>query len=408
MHMRYPLYACLIVLLLADACTDSTKEVTHVFSKTGWSYSCPYLTRDASGQIILTWAAEDSTGRFSQVWLARIQADSPFRVIAVQAISHTEGVHPHGENLPKLACTPDGYWMLVFGTAAHRSRNPYAGELRYVISSDGGYHWSTDYPLVSDRSSHDQRYAALWPLAVHRVMIIWMDDRLKTQPEGSTLFLGNFNLANRRIEEKPVAYNLCPCCRTAIMIDSNHVVHLAFRKIFPDSVRDIVHMASVDTGKTFTTVRVSPDHWKIDACPHSGPSLTMNRYGLQVVWYTLAQGQGIFYTYSADEGLHFAPRQQVSGFNASAKHGQIASLPNGQLIIAWDEYPLHDVTAHQRIGLQLRKANGMWLRTWYIHDSLANDQFPVLLPLNNHQVMLAYTRQRGHMSDVVCRIVNLP
>lgn len=401
-----------LFFLLWSSCRTQQPEVAYVFQQPGWNFSCPSLTSDHHGHVLLTWAAMDTAGNRSRLWMARIGVH-PLRVMEKFAVPHTDGVYPHGENLPKLACTNTGFWVLAFGTPALRSSNPYAGEVKYVYTTDAGKHWSAAMPCVTDTSSHDQRYFSLAPISAQEIAIIWMDDRLKVHPEGSTLFFGIVHPDGKITGNTPIAYNLCPCCRTAMLVDSQQVLHVAFRQILSDSIRDIVYMASFDHGQHFTRPkRVSADNWAIHACPHSGPSLAENAQGLQVVWYTLAQGRGIFYTHAA--WRQFAPRQQVSDFNASAKHAQIQALPDGRLVIAWDEYPSVNgqnqqqaIAAHQRIGLQLRTADGKWLKTWYVSERGYDVQYPVLYPIGNNQLILAYTRQQGRDAAVVCRMVTM-
>ena len=55
------------------------------------------------------------------------------------------------------------------------------------------------------------------------------------------------------------------------------------------------YLHSSDFGKTFTKpVALFEDHWKVNACPHAGPSLASSSKGLQAAWYTGAEsGNGI-------------------------------------------------------------------------------------------------------------------
>lgn len=407
--MMRKIYGSLLIIGLMGwiSCSRSEKNVDRIFQQRGWNFSCPFLTSDSQGHILLTWAGMDSTGRHSQIWIARFNRQT-LQLQDVAPVPHTEGVYPHGENLPKLACASNGVWILAFGTPAHHSSNPYAGEVKYVVSTDAGKHWSEAHPLVNDTTSHDQRYFSLIPFSDNRFFIIWMDDRLKTKAEGSTLYFAELSPAKGILYEKPIAYQLCPCCRTAMLYDSTkHALHIAFRQIIHDSIRDIMHMVSFDQGQTFQEPqRVSFDNWVVDACPHSGPSLADYGGNLHIVWYTLGGGRGIFYARTTDDKL-FTYKQQVSDFNMSAKHAQIAALPDGRLVIAWDEYPLHSTTAHQRIGLQLRDTDGKWVKTWYIADTTGDLQFPVLLPVSRHQLFIAYTRQQGRHSAVICRTWDL-
>jgi len=187
--MMRKIYGSLLIIGLMGwiSCSHSEKNVGRIFQQRGWNFSCPFLTSDSQGHILLTWAGMDSSGRHSQIWIARFNRQT-LQLQDVAPVPHTEGVYPHGENLPKLACASNGVWILAFGTPAHHSSNPYAGEVKYVVSTDAGKHWSEAHPLVNDTTSHDQRYFSLIPFSDNRFFIIWMDDRLKTKAEGSTLY----------------------------------------------------------------------------------------------------------------------------------------------------------------------------------------------------------------------------
>ncbi len=64
-------------------------------------------------------------------------------------------------------------------------------------------------------------------------------------------------------------------------------MHVLYRGIIDDSIRDMVHMMSTDAGKTFTAPeRISNDNWVLNGCPHTGPAMTENADGLHFSWFT--------------------------------------------------------------------------------------------------------------------------
>jgi hypothetical protein len=145
-------------------------------------------------------------------------------------------------------------------------------------------------------------------------------------------------------EEARVATDVCFCCKTAV-VTAGAATYVAWRHVYPTNLRDIAVARSTDGGLTFSApVRVSEDHWQIDACPEDGPSLAVTPDGtVHVVWPTLIKPaedrKGIFYSFSTDGGRAFAPRMRLDrdeDRNRQAAHPQIA-VTKGGLMVVWDE-----------------------------------------------------------------------
>lgn len=106
----------------------------------------------------------------------------------------------------------------------------------------------------------------------------------------------------------------CPCCRTSLALGPDGSVYVAWRKIFPGDVRDIVvARAGPELDGFSEPVRVHEDGWVFPGCPHAGPSLAVDAEGrLLVGWYTGREGrQGLWYTHSGDGGRSFAPPMPI-------------------------------------------------------------------------------------------------
>ena len=159
------------------------------------------------------------------------------------------------------------------------------------------------------------------------VAIVWLDNRKDTEREGSSLYFAATSGRGGFAGERRVAQQCCQCCRTDLFVDRSGGLHVLYRGILQDSIRDMVHTVSVDGGRSFTAPRqVSPDNWVIQGCPHTGPAMTENDKGLHFAWYTGGQKKGSFYTNSANSGQSFAPSDSVSHLG---KHPQLATLADG-------------------------------------------------------------------------------
>ena len=140
--------------------------------------------------------------------------------------------------------------------------------------------------------------------------------------------------------EHVVQPNVCFCCKTAVAT-SGEQVFVAWRHIYPGSLRDIAVARSTDNGATFAgPIRVSEDGWKIDACPDDGPSMVADGHGgIHIAWPTLIAGdtprKGIFY--STLTGEVFAPRIRLDADDADPAHPQMASDEHTNTAVVWDE-----------------------------------------------------------------------
>ena len=117
--------------------------------------------------------------------------------------------------------------------------------------------------------------------------------------------------ANRK-----VASEACPCCKTALAVSADGTLYAGWRQVLPGSFRHIAVASSTDGGTKFSKpIIVSDDHWVLQGCPVSGPSLSVDRAGgLKVVWYAAGEGNepGIYFAESKDQGRTFTPRHLLS------------------------------------------------------------------------------------------------
>jgi hypothetical protein len=141
--------------------------------------------------------------------------------------------------------------------------------------------------------------------------------------------------------ERSVDTNVCFCCKTAVAAAGEHV-YVAYRDVYPGSLRDISVARSDDNGATFgQPIRVSEDGWKIEACPDDGPAMVADGHaGIHIVWPTLVAGErprkGIFY--STLNGESFTSRLRLDAGDADPAHPQIASDFHTNTAVVWDEY----------------------------------------------------------------------
>jgi hypothetical protein len=353
--------------------------------------SCPFFTKDATGTPVISFGKE--TKEKEAVLCYALFSPNEKKFQQPIAIQSSKGVELHGENAPKIIFKPNGEIMAVWGINNASEKKKYGGLINYSQSFDNGKSWTKAMPLVKDTASIDQRYFDIDLLPNGEVSIIWLDSRTKTKEQGSTLYYAETKGSTGFQNEKPIAETTCQCCRTDMFISQNGTINAAFRDIINDEIRDMVLTYSTDNGKTFSQPsRISPDNWKINGCPHTGPTMTENQNGLHFAWYTSGGGSGVFYNNSADYGKSFSKRQIVSD-NPTAKHPQITTLDNKEVLIVWDEAITEGENFSVQIGLQHRKNNGEIASTKYISPKNGTAGFPVIKAINKNQFIVAWSQQ---------------
>jgi hypothetical protein len=146
--------------------------------------------------------------------------------------------------------------------------------------------------------------------------------------------------------EARVATDVCFCCKTSVAAGPDGTTYVAFRHIYPTNLRDMAVARLKPGSRVFDApVRVSEDHWQINACPEDGPSIAAGEDGtVHIAWPTLVEGasatrKAIFYSSSTDGGRTFAPRVRVDSddeASRTAAHPQLA-LAGSRVAIVWDE-----------------------------------------------------------------------
>ncbi|WP_291907719.1 sialidase family protein [Chitinophaga sp. CB10] len=389
-------------IIIVAACNNGEKPVTQFLSHAGVEAACPYITRDAAGRPAVSWIETDSAHN-SHIYFT-VSSDEGKSFATPVQVTASAGVYPHDENLPKLLFKPDGSIIVMFGTEANDPRNKYAGKVLYTQSFDGGRTWQPARPLVTDTAGYDQRYFDMTLLPNGEAAAIWLDNRKTATAEGSTLYFATTHGRNGFNNGQPVVETVCQCCRTKLLVDDDGAIHIVYRDIINDSIRDMVHQVSVDNGQHFSpAVRISADNWVVNGCPHTGPALGANKAGLHFAWFTMGHGKGVFYCRSADNGNTYTQKESLSAA-PMAKHPQLAIGNGGEVYIAWDEPVKAGDDFNSRIGFVHKSADGKTLESSFLTGDSTYANFPVVGTVDN-KVLVAYKQRVGKGTAVVCQVL---
>jgi hypothetical protein len=303
-------------------------------------------------------------------------------------------IEPHGESPPKLAYSPDGALNALYVvTRLEPGRRFPAAALRFVRSTDGGTHWSAPVSVTDDSTFGSHNFQALYAGHDGTLYASWLDGRtgkstvfMTRSTDGGQTWSPNLRVSNGEA---------CPCCRTTMASAPDGTLYLAWRRVFPGNVRDIVVARSTDHGASWQEpVRAHADDWVFDGCPHAGPSLQVDGAGrVHIAWWTGKQGAaGVWYARSDDGARTFGTPVPlgVAEFSKPA-HVQLALGGKDRLIAAWDDGTL----ATPRIVVRTSKDGGTtWSPTATLSDSGKVAGFPVIAA-HGERMAVAWSQQRS-------------
>lgn len=310
----------------------------------------PALAAMSHGPALGTSAALDKQHR---LWIVRVEpaANNAHVVLErsddrgatwqppIRVTVSAEPVSADGENRPKLAFGPRNE-IYVSWTSPTSAK--FTADIRFTRSLDGGKSWSAPMVVHRDRQVITHRFESMLVDKDGRIWLAWIDKRdlgaaqaEKREYRGAGIYYsysddrgaswrGDFKLADHS----------CECCRIALATDASGRAVAMWRHVFAPNERDHAFAVLQPDGNGIVVERVTFDRWKIDACPHHGPSLAMTADGVRhAVWFNQVEGEGrAFYgrlTGSMASGIQTLP--------AGASHADIATSGN-KVAVVWKRF----------------------------------------------------------------------
>lgn len=311
----------------------------------------------------------------------------------VQVNPQAEAIGAEGDSRPKIAM---GKQFEIYVSWTQLLDKPYTGHVRFARSLDGGKTFSVPLTVNGNLEVIGHRFDALTVGSDGRVYLAWLDKRdlieAKSRGDkygGSALYYavsddrgGSFKSNVKLIDHS------CDCCRIALAAPREGAPVAFWRHDYDDNIRD--HALARLDGKN-EIIRVSHDEWKIEACPHHGPAISIASDNVfHLVWFDNAsKTHGLFYAQTADEGKTFSAPLHFGDEKHAAAHPDVLSLGR-EVFLVWKEFD-GEISSVQ----MMRSGDGglSWSQVQSIAMTHDASDHPVLVAFNNH-VWLSWNSKR--------------
>jgi len=313
----------------------------------------------------------------------------------------------HGEQSPSVAMTRSGIYALWQEQGAD-------GSLKIMSARSLTWGESFEKPVqVSDTGARAYRgFPSVGVAPNGDIYAVWLDERDITDPNQDTSAVYLAKSTDQGAVFAPnvrVGDQTCPCCRPSLAFGANGDVFVAWRRVFPGEIRNIVVSTSQDGGRTFgEPVKVHEDGWEIKGCPDSGPSLVESNGRLWIAWMTAGKDNRarILVSRSDEAARSFEKPIMVSGDVLDPNHPSMKAGNDGTLWLVFQG--------------RAPNTNGNWNKTQvYIVHIKENENFsnPTSIPGSNNsisyphialgnggQIFVAWTQPQGdHFTVMLSR-----
>lgn len=250
-----------------------------------------------------------------------------------------EAISAEGENRPKIAFAPDG------GTLVSWTRplaKPYTGEIRLARAADG-QRFAPPMTVHRDRREITHRFETLAITGSGQVLVAWIDKRDLEDAgsagrgyRGAAVYGALSDDGGRSFRpEAKLADHSCECCRIGVANDLDGRPLLMWRHVFEPNERDHALAKLAADGRPEAVVRATFDRWRVDACPHHGPSLAVAADGTRhAVWFNEKDGDGRVF-YGRLKSGRVEGQRAVGGDRAA--HADIAASGT-RVALVWKEF----------------------------------------------------------------------
>ncbi|MDI1231159.1 MAG: sialidase family protein [Methylobacter sp.] len=293
-------------------------------------------TFDGKGVLWITWVN-------NEYLYVQSSADKGTSFTApVRVNAKPEAIAADGESRPKIKLDAQGNIYLTWVLTLDKKRSTY---VRFSRSNDGGKRFSEPVTVNDNIEIIRHRFDSLAVGKNGEIFIAWLDARDTEAAKKAGQDFKGLSLYYAWSDDggahfypnKRIATHTCECCRLDTVIAPDNTPVVTWRHIFAGGIRDHALVKFSDWNTPGDTHRLGQDNWKIDACPHHGPGLSIADSGVyHAVWFSNSPtNQGLFYAYSTDSGRHFST--PVNFGKEGAGHPHVLAL-GSRVNVVWQEF----------------------------------------------------------------------
>ncbi len=382
-----------LLLCLAAMLAGGSAAAQHQHAKPGSAAPEPFTAAPAFGPDGALWLVRPMTDR-----IAVLRSTDLGKTFAAPVM-----VTPEPMNLDwgpdaraRITVDPKGGLIVTFGIFQDKNFN---GRAYFARSSDNGASFTQPRPITADTTSQRFEIAGVDPTG--RVFAAWLDKRNVARASAAGRSYPGAALAYAW-EDGEAGFggtgialdNTCECCRLGLAFAGAGRPAVVFRNIFPGSVRDHAVITFRDDKTPGPVRRVSVDDWKIEACPHHGPSLAIAADGsYHVAWFTDGTARkGLFYARADSADAPFAAPRALSSPDRQPARPYL--LADGRTLhLVWKEF---DGTKAQ-VRWQVSHDSGrQWSEARTVADTADASDHPLLVAHDGRVYLSWLTKSEGY------------
>lgn len=262
---------------------------------------------------------------------------------ATRVNAEAEPIATSGDNRPKIAIGKDG---TVYVSYTRMGDRPFSGDIRFARSVDDGKSFSAPVTVNDNREVISHRFDALIIDGEDRVHLVWIDKRDESAARKAGESYPGAALYHAVSSDRGETFgpnaklidHSCECCRIALALGPDGVPSAFWRHVYDGNIRD--HALMRLDGRN-APQRITHGHWQVDACPHHGPALAIDRTGVHhFAWFDNGpHARGLFYAYSRDGGRSVSKPRPISEPSLRPGHPTLlAHGESGRIWLAWKEF----------------------------------------------------------------------
>jgi len=300
------------------------------------------------------------------------------------------------DSRPQLAIDKAGRIVVTYAIFQDKRFN---GRVYATRSTDGGASFAPPVPITPDSTS--QRFQTVGLDPDGRVFAAWLDKRNaaatiaagKPYPGAALAYAWSDDRGS--FSDTRLAFdNTCECCRLGLAFAGPGRPALIFRNIFEGSVRDHAVVTFENPTTPGPLRRVSVDDWKLEACPHQGPSLAIAPDGsYHAAWFTDgARRQGLFYARADNAQSSFSEPLALSSPERQPARPYV--LATGDAVhLVWTEFDGDKTQVRWQVS---HDGGRSWTKPATIADTADASDHPLLVARGAHAYLSWLTKREGY------------